>query len=83
MPASFPEHLADHVHRQLISRHERPPSAKVLAQLFETLYFASLKREETQAISCRVAFIDRKPRSHQTAKVLCMDSLRDNVLAAH
>ena len=60
MPASFPEHLAGHVHRQLISRRERPPSAKVLAELFETLYFASLKREETQPISCRIAFIDRK-----------------------
>jgi len=60
MPASFPEDLAIHVHRQLVSRHESPPSAKVLTILFETLYFASLKREETQPISRRVAFIDRK-----------------------
>jgi hypothetical protein len=60
MPASFPKDLAAHVHRQLVSRHENPPSAKVLTKLFETLYFASLKREETQPISCRVAFIDRK-----------------------
>lgn len=60
MPSSFPEDLADHVYRQLIARKQSPPSANVLTNLFETLYFASLKREETQPTSCRVAFIDRK-----------------------
>jgi hypothetical protein len=60
MPANFPEDLAGHVHRQLIARKERPPSIRVLTRLFETLFFASLKREETQPISCRIAFIDRK-----------------------
>ena len=60
MPSSFPEDLASHVHSQLVARKERPPSVKVLTRLFETLYFASLKREESQPISCRVAFIDRK-----------------------
>jgi hypothetical protein len=60
MSAHFPEDLADHVYRQLVSRRESPPPVKILTKLFETLYFASLKREETQPISCRVAFIDRK-----------------------
>ena len=60
MPASFPVDLASHVHAQLTHRKETPPSTKVLTRLFETLYFASLKREETQPISCRIAFIDRK-----------------------
>jgi hypothetical protein len=60
MSSSFPEDLAGHVHRQLVEREESPLSIKVLTKLFETLYFASLKREETQPISCRVAFIDRK-----------------------
>ena len=59
MPSAFPKDLAEHVHRQLASRKQRPPAVKVLTELFETLYFASLKREETQPISCRVAFIDR------------------------
>lgn len=76
MPASFPEHLATHVHRQLISRRERPPSAKVLAELFETLYFASLKREETQPISCRVAFIDRKRPDPKPPKRIAADRWR-------
>ena len=59
MPRSSPEDLAKRVHSQLEARNENPPSVKVLTTLFETLYFASLKREENQAISCRVAFIDR------------------------
>jgi hypothetical protein len=59
MSASFPADLAGHVHAQLTQRKESPPSAKTLTRLFETLYFASLKREETQPISCRIAFISR------------------------
>ena len=49
MPASFPVDLASHVHAQLTHRKETPPSTKVLTRLFETLYFASLKREYTLA----------------------------------
>jgi hypothetical protein len=60
MSASFPVDLAAHVHGQLTHRNESPPSMKVLTRLFETLYFASLKSEETEPISCRVAFISRK-----------------------
>ena len=71
MPSSFPEDLADHVYRQLIARKQSPPSANVLTNLFETLYFASLKREETQPISCRVAFIDRKrPDPHPPQRIV-------------
>jgi hypothetical protein len=60
MPASFPADLASHVRAQLLDRGERAPSQKVLTKLFETLYFASLKREEDQPISCRVAYISGK-----------------------
>jgi len=71
MPSSFPEDLADHVHRQLVHRKESPPSTKILTRLFETLYFASLKREETQPISCRIAFIDRKrPDPHPPERIV-------------
>lgn len=59
MPSSYPEDLAIHVHSQLVAREKRPPAVRVLTRLLETLYFASLQREETQPISCRVAFIDR------------------------
>jgi hypothetical protein len=65
MSSHFPKDLAEHVYEQLVSRKEQPPPAKILKTLFETLYFASLKREETQSISCRVAFIDRnRPDPH-------------------
>jgi hypothetical protein len=60
MSPQFPEDLAEHVRSHLASRKSHPPSVKVLRRLFETLYFASLKQEETQPISCRIAFIDRK-----------------------
>lgn len=71
MPSSFPEDLASHVHSQLVARKESPPSTKVLTKLFETLYFASLKREETQPISCRVALIDRKhPDPHPPERIV-------------
>ena len=71
MPRSFPEDLANHVHSQLVARKEHPPSLRVLTRLFETLYFASLKREENQPISCRVAFIIRKrPDPHPPRRIV-------------
>ena len=59
MPRSFPADLAKHIHAVLAKRVQRPPSQVVLTKLFETLYFASLKREEDQPITCRIAFVDR------------------------
>ncbi len=71
MPASFPDDLAQHVHSQLLARKQSPPSVTVLTDLFETLYFASLRREETQPISCRIAFIPRKrPDPHPPGRIL-------------
>lgn len=51
MAVSFPADLATHVRAQLLDRGDRAPSQSTLTKLFETLYFASLKREETQPIS--------------------------------
>jgi sensor domain DACNV-containing protein len=59
MSASYASDLARHVNAQLLSRIEKVPAPRILENLFETLYFASLKREEAQSISCRIAFIDR------------------------
>ena len=59
MAAKFPADLAKHVHAQLRERKERPPSLSILTKLFETTYFASLKQEEAQSISCRIAFVRR------------------------
>lgn len=71
MSASFPTDLAGHVHAQLTQRKERLPPQKILTKLFETLYFASLKREETQPISCRIAFISRtRPDPHPPDRIV-------------
>jgi hypothetical protein len=59
MSRSFPSDLARHVHSKLNGRSSKFPSETALTKLFETLYFASLKREEDQPISCRIAFVDR------------------------
>jgi len=48
------------VRNYLFSKREEPPRLEVLEKLFETLFFASLRREETQPTSCRVAFIETR-----------------------
>ncbi len=58
MAAKYPKDLAAHVHSQLNTT-KATPAVGVLATLFETLYFASLKSEESERIACRIAFLDR------------------------
>lgn len=57
MPPRYPKDLARHIHSRL-GNIKKPP-LPVLAALFEVLYFASLKSEETERISCRIAYVDR------------------------
>src|ERR1700730_14464697 len=59
MAGRYTTTLAHRVRNYLVSKKEEPPRLEVLEKLFETLFFASLRREETQPTSCRVAFIDR------------------------
>jgi hypothetical protein len=54
----YPKDLAKHVHSQLVARKTQCPPLAVLVTLFEVLYFASLKSEEAERISCRIAFVD-------------------------
>jgi hypothetical protein len=58
VPAQYPKHLAKLLRKYLVEKNEEPPKLGVLERLFEILFFASLHREESQSISCRVAFID-------------------------
>ena len=60
MSRRFPADLAKRVRAQLVVRKQHPPSQAALTTLFETLYFASLKQEENQSISCRKAFVNRR-----------------------
>ena len=59
MSECYPKDLASHVQSALTANRKRAPALAVLVSLFEVLYFASLKTEEGQGISCRVAFIKR------------------------
>src|SRR3984893_3266756 len=59
MPARYPKDLASRVHSQLGAKKISSPPLNVLVALFEVLYFASLKSEEAERISCRVAYVDR------------------------
>lgn len=60
MSASYTAALARRVRNYLVLKKEDAPPLGVLENLFETLFFASLRREETQPTSCRVAFINRR-----------------------
>jgi hypothetical protein len=57
--ANYPKNLAARVHAFLARSGIQAPGPGVLDRLFQILYFASLKTEEAEPISCRVAFVDR------------------------
>jgi hypothetical protein len=60
MPESYPRHLAERVYEKLFRKLKSAcPSLPALEQLFERLYFASLKREEAENVSCRIAYMER------------------------
>lgn len=59
MPAKYPKDLAGHVRSQLMAQKRPCPPLAVLEELFEVLYFASLKSEEAERIYCRIAFVRR------------------------
>ncbi len=56
--AFYPIHLAELVARRLDSHGTVGPSEQILLQLFETLYFASLKTDEARPCRCTVNYID-------------------------
>jgi hypothetical protein len=58
----YPEHLARLVRKELRRRDSIPLSKlKVLKQMFETLYFTSMKTEELQHLRLSVDFIPLGP----------------------
>jgi hypothetical protein len=60
MSESYPTDLALHIRSVFNARHKKSPALDVLVRLLEILYFASLKSEEGQSISCRIALISRE-----------------------
>src|SRR3989454_10048580 len=59
MPSTnyFPKDLAEAVHSELALRGSDSPSLKILIDLFELLYFISLKTEELQPITCYIVYL--------------------------
>lgn len=53
----FPKDLAKTVHEALQLRKPGYPSLDILTELFETLYFISLKTEELQPITCYIVYL--------------------------
>ncbi len=46
------------VHSELVNRKTSPPPLEVLVELFESMYFASLKTEESKPVLFHVAYVD-------------------------
>jgi sensor domain DACNV-containing protein len=67
----FPMDLAIAVRHELHRRGVIPPSIETLADVFETMYFASLKTEELQHIALHVVYLDPDdPDPHPPEKIL-------------
>lgn len=57
-----PKDLASAVHLELLKRGANPPPLEVLVELFESMYFASLRTEESKPVLFHVAYVDpQKP----------------------
>ncbi len=54
----YPFHLSTLVAQRLRARDLVPPSKETLRQLFETLYFASLRTEEGRPCRCTINYVD-------------------------
>jgi len=53
-----PRDFALAVHSELVNRKTSPPPLEVLVELFESMYFASLKTEESKPVLFHVAYVD-------------------------
>src|SRR5688572_18380809 len=53
-----PADLAQSVKSTLLKRFSRSPDLRVLTELFELMYFASLRTEESQPITFHVVYLD-------------------------
>src|SRR6267154_2279144 len=53
-----PKDLALAIHSELVNRRTGPPPLEVLVELFESMYFASLKTEESKPVLFHVAYVD-------------------------
>lgn len=53
-----PQNLAESVCAELRKRHAVVPDEKIIVDLFETMYYSSLKTEESEPVTFHVVFLD-------------------------
>lgn len=68
-----PKDLALAVHSELMSRNTYPPPVEVLVELLESMYFASLKTEESKPVLFHIAYVDPQKPDPRPPKTLMHD----------
>src|SRR6266849_2716748 len=68
-----PKNLALAVHSELLNRNISPPPLEALIELFESMYFASLKTEESRPVLFHVAYVDPQKPDPNPPKTLVHD----------
>ncbi len=68
-----PKDLAFVVHSELVGRKANPPALDVLIDLFESMYFASLRTEESKPVLFHIAYVDPQKPDPKPPDVLVHD----------
>jgi len=71
-----PKDLALAVHSELLNRRTSPPALEILTELFESMYFASLKTEESKPVLFHVAYVDPQKPDPKPPKTTVHDRWR-------
>jgi len=68
--SSSPKELASAVHLELLRRSANPPPLEIILELFESMYFASLKTEESKPVLFHVVYLDPEKPDPKPPKTL-------------
>ena len=74
--SSSPKDLASAVHLELLRRSGDPPPLEILVELFDSMYFASLKTEESKPVLFHVVYLDPEKPDPKPPKTLVHDRWR-------
>src|SRR5437016_7099860 len=74
--SSSPKDLASAVHLELLRRSADPPPLEILVELFDSMYFASLKTEESKPVLFHVVYLDPEKPDPKPPKTLVHDRWR-------
>jgi hypothetical protein len=71
--SGYPRDLAGTVHSELLRRTAGPPPLDALVELFEAMYFASLKTEESKPVAFHLVYVDPQKPDPKPPKRLVHD----------